>query len=773
MKYLNLCILLIVSAVAHTQNVQTDASTYTPQQLIEDILIDSNCIDNVVVTNVVGGNFNNTDQSYGYFDATGTTFPFQRGVVLSTGRLANVEGPNTSLSDDNAPNWIGDADLEYELQEQNTLNATIIEFEFTAVADRISFRYIFASEEYQENNPNTCQYSDLFGFLIRPANQQQQYTNIAVVPNTFQPVKVTTVHPDIPNGCPAINETYFGSWNNNTAPINFNGQTAVLTATADVVPNETYHVKLVIADEQNYRYDSAVFLEAGSFELNTNLGPDRLIATNNPLCENETLTLDATQQGTNTYKWFKDGVELLTETNPTLTVVDAGVYNVEITLSNSCISYGDIVIEYTTNPIVSDTAIIECDPDANGLTTYNLTESYVTTAITNNNNALTVSNYYISNIDASLNSNPIAMPTAFNNTTSNQVVFARVENQHGCFSIAEITLQTSNATMVLPPTEVCDDVSNDGYATFNLTQIQQQIAPLVPTNSIITFYESLTDIFSLGTPLTNSYQNANPYNDTIYAEIILNNNCNTIIEIPLVVNSIPELLPDESVDYCLNSFPTTITLENGAINMPSNSTYTYLWSTGEVTPTIDVNSVGTYTVTVTNQNNCSNSRTITVVPSNIATIDDVLIEEASSNNTVTILVSGEGEYEYALNFGTFQDSNLFEHVAPGFHTVYVRDKNGCGVVEQVISVLGFPKFFTPNADGFNDTWQLYGVNSQFNQGASVTIFDRYGKLITAFNNNSIGWDGTLNGEPLPSNDYWFVVKLSNGKEYRGHFTLKR
>ena len=93
MKHLSIFGFLIISSFCFGQNVQTDATTYTPQQLIEDILIDSNCIENVVVTNVIGGDFNNADQSYGYFDATGTSFPFQSGVVLSTGRLANAQGP--------------------------------------------------------------------------------------------------------------------------------------------------------------------------------------------------------------------------------------------------------------------------------------------------------------------------------------------------------------------------------------------------------------------------------------------------------------------------------------------------------------------------------------------------------------------------------------------------------------------------------------------------------------------------------------------------------
>jgi len=259
MKKLLFLILILLTVSVKSQNISVDSQTYSPQQLIEDVLIGNNCITNVQVTNAVGGNFNGTDKSYGYFDGNNSSFPFQNGIVLSTGKLNNVQGPNTTLSDDNAPNWGGDIDLENSLQESNTTNATIIEFDFTSPANQISFRYIFASEEYQEGDSSTCQYSDLFGFLIRPAGSNKQYTNIAVVPNTQTPVKVTTVHPEIPGQCDAINEAYFESFNDQTAPINFNGQTKILTATATTIPNETYHVKLVIADEQNYRYDSAVF----------------------------------------------------------------------------------------------------------------------------------------------------------------------------------------------------------------------------------------------------------------------------------------------------------------------------------------------------------------------------------------------------------------------------------------------------------------------------------------------------------------------------------
>src|SRR5690606_25238248 len=229
-----------------------------------------------------------------------------------------------------APGWNGDQDVETALNISNTTNATIIEFDFVPNADNIRFRYLFASEEYQEGDPNTCIYSDAFAFLIQPIGGT--YNNIALVPGTNTSVLVTTVHSGIPGSCPPINETYFEGWNGPNVPINFNGQTKILIAETPVTVNQAYHIKLVIADEANYRYDSAVFLEGGSFNIAANLGPDRSFITNNPLCENESYILDATPQGTTPlgYKWYKDGILITGETSAQLTVTTAGIYKVEI-----------------------------------------------------------------------------------------------------------------------------------------------------------------------------------------------------------------------------------------------------------------------------------------------------------------------------------------------------------------------------------------------------------------------------------------------------------
>ena len=774
-KYIFL-IFFFLAITAFSQNISVDNQTYAPQQLIEDILIDSNCISNVVVTNTVGGNFNGSDESYGYFDANGSPFPFQSGIVLSTGRLNNVKGPNNTLSDDDAPNWNGDSDLEAALNENNTTNATIIEFDFTSVADQISFRYIFASEEYQEGDSNTCQYSDLFGFLIRPSNSQN-YTNIALVPNTQTPVKVTTVHPEIPGGCQAENEMYFESFNGSISPINFNGQTKILTAIANTIPNETYHVKLVIADEQNYRYDSAVFLEAGSFNLNTNLGEDRLIANNNPLCENETIDLNAFQSGMTTYKWFKDGNELFSETNSVLTVSDSGIYSVEITIDNTCISEGGITIEYSQNPVVTNTDLIECDFDQDGLTSFNLQNAIFT--ITNNDASLIVSNFFLSQINAENNINPIQNPTSFNNTVANQKVYARVENQFGCFEIAELELKNSTTTLSLQPYQTCDDSIVDGFTTFDLNDARLEIEPLVPANANIAFFTSIEDAFNETNSIDGNFVNTIVNSEDIYVKVTTDSNqCYAITNLSLNVLFTPELLPNESLNYCLNNFPETITLFGGVINdNPSNFYYQWLFNgsdTGVNTSFIDVNETGTYTVIVTDPNGCFNSRDITLTPSNEPTFESLQFTELTNNNTAIITVSGEGNYEYALDNenGFYQNENSFSGLEPGFHSIYIRDKNGCGYISKDFSILGFPKFFTPNDDTINDVWKPIGANSEFNTNLEILIFNRYGKLLQA-TNPILGWDGTLNGLALPSDDYWYIISHPNGKQYSGHFSLKR
>ena len=121
---------------------------------------------------------------------------------------------------------------------------------------------------------------------------------------------------------------------------------------------------------------------------------------------------------------------------------------------------------------------------------------------------------------------------------------------------------------------------------------------------------------------------------------------------------------------------------------------------------------------------------------------------------------------------------MFSNVAPGEHTVSVVDPRGCGLVSEEIIIVGFPKFFTPNGDGMNDNWTIEGIETLTNP--VIMIYDRYGKLLKQLNQSNFGWDGSLNGQELPSSDYWFQLTYSdtNGqtttaKYINNHFSLKR
>lgn len=440
MKQLTLLIVFAICTILPAQNITVDSEIYSPQELVENILINSGCIENVAVTNFVSGNFGGTQKSFGYFTANGSSFPFLNGLVMSTGKLSHVPGPNNTLSDDDAANWSGDSDLEQILNIDDTVNATIIEFDFTPNADKIRFRYIFASEEYQEANANTCQYSDVFAFLIKPIGGQ--YTNIAVVPGTNVPVKVTSVHPRIPGGCEAENEAYFDSFNGSSAPINFNGQTIALSAESTVVPGQTYHIKLVIADDQNYRYDSAVFLEGDSFNIGADLGND--LVGSQALCEGDTYLLQVagTVNDPIGYKWFKNGTEIPDETSDTFLVTEAGVYRVEVDYGNGCTAVDEILVQYADFGGIHEQFVGSCDGNDDGISNFDLTE--VESDILQSGSAFQIEAYFL---DENM-TEEILNPGNFQNSLPGQTVFVKVSGLGDCFVIIPVQLVTTQTPAI-------------------------------------------------------------------------------------------------------------------------------------------------------------------------------------------------------------------------------------------------------------------------------------------------------------------------------------
>ena len=202
--------------------------------------------------------------------------------------------------------------------------------------------------------------------------------------------------------------------------------------------------------------------------------------------------------------------------------------------------------------------------------------------------------------------------------------------------------------------------------------------------------------------------------------------------------------------------------------------------TGAWTPALDNTTTTTYTFTP-NADECADPTimTVVVIPVNVLTISAInLSEEFDTNQVVSVTASGgSGSYEYQLDNGLWQFSSVFEYVTGcGEHTVVVRDAiDTCNTEpETTVSIMEYPKFFTPNGDGFNDTWNIKCLKD--NPLARIRIYDRYGKLLLDFRPSQNAWNGTFNGQRLPGTDYWFVANYlnSNGLEaqLKSHFSLR-
>jgi gliding motility-associated-like protein len=314
---------------------------------------------------------------------------------------------------------------------------------------------------------------------------------------------------------------------------------------------------------------------------------------------------------------------------------------------------------------------------------------------------------------------------------------------------------------------ICDDL-NDGAEYVKLEDFNSYLISNT-ANYNFGYYLSLSDAENEVT--SNKITTAFNYKLTlgenkIFVRINSNTPCYAIAALKITLFSKPIIPIQDIVPICENK---SILIDAGS------GPDSYLWSNGKTTQTITIDNPGDLSVIVAKNYNtisCFSDKTFTVKTSNIAKITSIETQDWTDNdNTITVFVTGSGDFEYSIDGTNYQNSNQFSGVNSGEYTVQVRDKNGCGIATEEVYLLMYPKFFTPNGDGFNDTWKI--KSSDIDKDMTLKIFDRFGKLLKELDSNSNGWDGTYIGQTLPATDYWFVATLKNGKEYKGHFSLKR
>ena len=408
--------------------------------------------------------------------------------------------------------------------------------------------------------------------------------------------------------------------------------------------------------------------------------------------------------------------------------------------------------------------------------------------------------YHASLADAQAGVLPLGSPFSNSVPFSQSDLCKRVYNSFtGCAN------GISNFNAIVNPEPTTENASNLSYCDDDLdgddtngfvqnidldSQITEILGPSQdPDDFNVTFHETQTDATDGTDPLSSPYTNTTANQQTIYVRVEnKDTQCvNDDFTFDVIVNPLPEFTVTSPQIVCLSGPDLTIFVENPA------AVYDYVWTdpsgNDSIGSQITISSGGLYTVTATTTNGtgCTRTREILVNESSIATITDadVTIVDDSDNNSITIDPTnlGIGDYQYALidenGIQTaFQDLPVFENLQGGFYTIVVQDKNGCRPdATLLVSVIEFPKFFTPNNDGVNDTWAIKGANSTFFPSAQINIFNRFGKIVAQISIDSQGWDGTYGGKILPSDDYWFSIMLvdRNGalRERKGNFSLLR
>jgi gliding motility-associated-like protein len=353
------------------------------------------------------------------------------------------------------------------------------------------------------------------------------------------------------------------------------------------------------------------------------------------------------------------------------------------------------------------------------------------------------------------------------------------ELDENSFTITIVPQPIANSVPLVNRT-VCDnDATNDGVTSFDLTTLNSfvlgtQIAP----EFSVTYYTTNANAILVTSPITATTLTS------IFARVSnsLAPSCFDVINIQLVVNKLPDPTPVKGV-ICVSSTTGAI-LNPYTINSNlSTSLNSFVWTDANNVivgnnPSITVTTPGIYTVVATSLvTGCpSKPATVSVVQSQPAITSYSVGNAFSESQNVTIQATGSGGiYEYQIDGGNYQDSNVFENVSFGNHTILVRDKNGCGISPPInVLVANYPHYFTPNNDGFNDYWNVVGLKQQ--PDATIYIYDRYGKFLKQISPTSLGWDGMFNGEMSPATDYWFTVnyiETNIPKVFKSHFTLKR
>ncbi|GLB53293.1 hypothetical protein NBRC110019_23340 [Neptunitalea chrysea] len=715
--------------------MSTSETEYTYEELVKEVLIGYECSEVYNVQGSTGLNYGVDYNGIGYF-YNSDNFDFTSGVVLSTGDIDDVPGPNTGNNSGGTLGWLGDPYLTTLASQvlpnpTTTYNESYLEFDFVPQTDFISFDFVFASMEYQA--AFECTYSDVFAFVLTDPNGVS--TNLAVIPGTSppQPVTVVSVHGGV-GSCGPANAAYFNDYIAvGSGSINFNGYTTVLTASSNVTVGETYHIKLTIADAGDASLNSAVFLGAGTFNIGDPLGPDLTLTDLTAPCEDEEVVLSSTDDGNTTFQWYFEGNPIPGETNSSYTVqsisnggLGTGTYGLQALQGGAggCSSTieDDVLIEFADLPTVNSVDVyLICEDIDDGYETFDLTS--MQGAILGGQTDVSLS-YYLTEQGAEedLSAYLISNPAAFINTNQyTQTVYVRLEDDiFGCVSVNTIDLLVSSVIVNTPDDlEVCDQVTpNDSFEEFDLTVVEDEVMSAITTPSDYTISYYTNQIFAEGGTLSESistpdaFTNTNSGSQTIFVRVENNvSGCYDVVSFTVIVNQLPGIVTptpfygcdddgDGLVTFYLNEKNNEIINGQTAIMVTYFETMTDLVDNNAPLSNVYQSTSTTIYVKLTNADTgCYNvtaldlivvAPPVATVPSSIQLCDNdndgfgsfdltYVDNEVTPNDGNTYLVTFYGTEVDAQN-GVNNFSSPYENIVQDAQTIYVRVENettGC------------------------------------------------------------------------------------------------
>lgn len=438
-----------------------------------------------------------------------------------------------------------------------------------------------------------------------------------------------------------------------------------------------------------------------------------------------------------TITYYTDAALTIPIASPTIYASLPGVVYAKVVSNFGCIKSSIITLQTTPSPRVNATNFNGsfCDDNFDGIINVNL--NTISQQIVPNSGNFNI-RYYANQADANTGNNN-TLPTNWSYNT-NTTIYIRVDSNNNCPpAISPLTFSIGNKINLIAnaiTAQVCDqDLS--GSEVVNLNDYLNQFT--IDPTATATYYTTLANAQNATNAI--SSQQVITSTGTYYVRITSANFCPNIATLTITLKSgkKSEILQNKTV--CPNA-TTTLNAGTGFTS--------YLWSTGETTPSITVGE-GTYFVDL-GFNGCVYRQTVIVTTTEAPVIKSVSVNGA----TATINVSGgTPPYQYSINGIDYQSSNIFTGLPRGTYQIFVKSNNGCAPVTKQFLIINLLNAITPNGDGYNDV--LNYSELKIKENVNIQIFDRYGAIVYQSKDNQYIWNGKLGNRPLPTATYWYLI----------------